>query len=306
MNATVVVLGMHRSGTSALTRALSLLGASLGPAANLGRNWETPVMRRPNDALLNAFGGGWDCPPQMPDGWVESEAVQAILPMARAAFAEYGSPDVLVWKDPRTCMTLPFWLQLFPERPVIVFVHRHPVEVADSLTARNGFHRAHGLALWERYNAAALENATGLPTVTIPYWRLVEKPKATMRVIVDALAGFGVTLANPPEWTDMELTPQRRHHLSDPDVFDDSIATEAQSELFRIIQGLPAVSDSFAPPPVPPSNPLTDEIIDSAAQLRFARIEARRAREELRKLKGSRRRLLRQIVQTATQRAKST
>jgi Sulfotransferase family len=305
MNATVVILGMHRSGTSALTHALALLGASLGPVANLGRNWETPVMRRPNDALLNAFGGGWDCPPQMPDGWVESEAVQAILPSARAAFAEYGSPDILVWKDPRTCMTLPFWRQLFPERPVIVFVHRHPVEVADSLTARNGFHLAHGLALWERYNHAALQNATGLPTVAIPYWRLVEKPKATMRVIVDALAGWGVRLPNPPEWTDMELTPQRRHHLSDADIFDAPIATEPQRDLFRLIQTLPTVSDSFAPPPLPESNPLTDEIIDSAAQLRFARIEARRTREELRKLKGSRRRLLRQIVQTATQRTKS-
>jgi hypothetical protein len=242
----------------------------------------------------------------MPADWEHSEAAQALIEKASTAFSHYGTPDVLVWKDPRTCMTLPFWREeIFPEPPVIVFVHRHPIEVADSLTARNGFHRAHGLALWERYNAAALQNATGLPTVTIPYWRLVEKPKATMRVIVDALAGWGVTLPNPPEWTDMELTAQRRHHSMTPEVFDDPIATDSQRDLFALLQGLPSISNPFTPPPIPPASALTDEIIDGAAQLRFARIEARRAREELRKLKGSRKRLLQVIVQTATQRTKS-
>jgi hypothetical protein len=302
----IVILGMHRSGTSAFTRALGLLGASLGPVENLGKNWETPVMRRPNDALLGAFGGGWECPSRMPAGWEHSEAAQAQIENASTAFAHYGTPDVLVWKDPRTCLTLPFWKEaVFPEQPVVVLVHRHPVEVADSLTARNGFHRAHGLALWERYNAAALQNATGLPTVTIPYWRLVENPQATMRVIVDALAAWGVTLPNAPEGTDMELTAQRRHHSMSSEVFDDPIATDSQRELFGVLQALPTVSAPFAPPPIPPASALTDEIIDGAAQLRFARIEARRAREELRKLKGSRRRLLRVIVQTATQRTKS-
>jgi hypothetical protein len=65
----IVILGMHRSGTSATTRALGLLGASLGPPANLGKFWENQVMRRPNEQLLEAFGGGWECPPELPEGW---------------------------------------------------------------------------------------------------------------------------------------------------------------------------------------------------------------------------------------------
>ncbi len=125
-----------------------------------------------------------------------------------------------------------------------------------------------------------------------------------MQVIVDALAGWDVPLPNPPEWTDMELTPQRRHHLATTEAFDDTVATDSQLELFQLLQTLPSVADPFAPPKAPPPSALTDEIIDGAAQLRFARIEARRAREELRKLKGSRKRLLQSIVKTATQRAK--
>ncbi len=302
----IVILGMHRSGTSALTRALGLLGASLGPAEELGRNWESHAMRDPNDALLRAFGGGWDCPPRLPEGWVRSDAARAVLPSARAAWATFGNADVVAWKDPRTCITLPFWTELFAEPPAVIFVHRHPIEVADSLTERNGFRRAHGLALWERYNAAALGAAAGRPTVAIPYAQLLEAPEATMRTIVDALAGWGVTLPRQPESTDLELTAKKRHHATGADdAFDDPMATPSQHELFRLLHTLPAVSDSFAAPPVPAAGPLSDEIIDLAAELRFSRIEARQAREELRKLKGSRRELLARLVRPAPPRAPS-
>jgi hypothetical protein len=121
---------------------------------------------------------------------------------------------------------------------------------------------------------------------------------------VDALAGWGVPLANDPERTDMELTTDRRHHVAARAAFDDPVATAPQRELFRIVAGLPTLADAFVPPELPHPSPLSDEIIESAAQLRSARIEGRRAREELRKLKGSRRRLLSQIVQTVTHRTK--
>ena len=64
-------------------------------------------------------------------------------------------------------MTLPFWCELFPERPVIVFVHRHPVDVADSLTARNGYHRPHGFALCEGVKPGA-RAAVGRPLLRPP------------------------------------------------------------------------------------------------------------------------------------------
>lgn len=256
------------------------------------------MMRGPCDELLRAFGGGWDCPPKMPDGWVHSDAARAVIPSADAAVARLGSPDVLAWKDPRACVTLPFWLERLPARPVVVFVHRHPVEVADSLTARNGFRRALGLALWERYNAAALAAAAGLPTVVVPYPRLVEEPETTMRGVVDALDRFGVTLTGAPESTAMDLTAGERHHTADVG-FSDPTGTESQRALLAQLEALPTVSDAFAPPASPTPSPLSDEILDLAAELRFARIDARRNREDLRKLSGSRGALLKQIVRPA-------
>jgi len=230
----IVILGMHRSGTSATTRALGHLGASMGPADGLGKFWENQRMRRLNERLLEAFGGGWECPPVLPEDWTSAPEARAEVDEARAALAQLGAAPVIVWKDPRTCTTLPFWLPLFDEPPVLVIVYRHPVEVAGSLETRNQLGRGHAFAVWERFNGDALRNATGHPTAVIRYAQLVEEPASTMRVLVDSLARFGVALGNDPETTDMELTAGRRHHESDAvDVFDDPIATASQRALFR-------------------------------------------------------------------------
>jgi hypothetical protein len=294
----IVILGMHRSGTSATTRALGLLGASLGPPANLGKFWENQVMRRPNERLLEAFGGGWECPPELPEGWVGAPEAKALVPEAKAALAEYASAPVFVWKDPRTCMTLPFWLELFEEPPVIVFIHRHPAEVAASLRTRNSLTTAHGYALWERFNGDALRNAVGLRTVALDYGALVEAPAETMQRIVDALAGWGVTLPRDPATTDMELTPKRRHHESDHGVFDDPLSTESQRALYARLPEYSGVHDSFAlDRPLPEPNPISVELLGICAQLRAARQETREANTELRRLAGSRKRLLRRLLQ---------
>jgi hypothetical protein len=296
----IVILGMHRSGTSATTRALGLLGVSLGPEQNLGKFWENQVMRRPNERLLEAFGGGWECPPVFPDDWQHSPTAKAFVGEARAALAEYGSAPVILWKDPRTCMTLPFWLDLLDEPPVVVFIHRHPVEVAASLRTRNSLGTAHGYALWERFNADALRNSVGLRTVVFEYGDLVAEPEANMRRLVDALAAWGVKLPRDPATTDLELTAKRRHHEADAGVFDDPISTPSQRELFELLPALAGVHDAFAlPSPLPEPSPLSTELLAVCAQLRGARQETRQANTDLRRLVGSRRRLLRQLVQTS-------
>jgi hypothetical protein len=296
----IVILGMHRSGTSATTRALGLLGASLGPPQNLGKFWENQVMRRPNERLLEAFGGGWECPPVMPEGWPSTPPAQALVPEARAALAEYGSAPVFVWKDPRTCMTLPFWLELLDEPPVVVFIHRHPMEVAASLRTRNFLGTAHGFALWERFNGDALRHAVGLRTIVFEYGELVAEPEGTMQQLVDALNHWGVHLPRDPATTDLELTAKRRHHEADAGVFDDPVSTPSQRELFALLPKLAGAHDAFAlPAPLPEPSPLSTELLEVCAQLRTARQETRQANTDLRRLAGSRKRLLRQLLQSS-------
>ena len=294
----IVILGMHRSGTSATTRALGLLGASMGPLPNMGKFWENQPMRRVNEELLEAFGGGWECPPVLADDWVRSPEARAFLPRARTTLAaEFGDAPVMVWKDPRTCITLPLWREVFDEEPVVVFIHRHPVEVAGSLLARNNLARGHAFAVWERFNADALRNSVGLPTVAIEYEPLVEDPIGTMNALAASLAGWGVELPNDPATTDMELTPQRRHHQVTGGGFDDPLATASQRDLFALLHELPAVSDRFAlPRPIPEPHPLSVELLGLAAQARASRRDARAARNELDQVVGSRRRLLRRLV----------
>jgi hypothetical protein len=295
----IVILGMHRSGTSATTRALGRLGASMGPIPNMGRFWENQPMRRVNEGLLEAFGGGWECPPVLSPDWVATPEARAFLPRARETLAaEFGNASVMVWKDPRTCITLPFWREVFDEDPVVVFIHRHPIEVAGSLLTRNGLSRGHGFAVWERFNADGLRSSVGLPTVALQYEPLVEDPITTMNELVRSLERWGVTLPNDPATTDMELTPKRRHHHADAgDEFDDPLATESQRDLFALLHELEPVSDAFAlPRPVPDPHPLSVELLELAARARFARRDARAARNELDLTLGSRRRLLRRLI----------
>ncbi len=296
----IVILGMHRSGTSATTRALGLLGASLGPDQNLGKFWENQVMRRPNERLLEAFGGGWECPPVMPEGWTADPRSRALVPEARRALAEYGAAPVFVWKDPRTCMTLPFWLELLDEPPVIVFIHRHPVEVASSLRTRNFLGTAHGYALWERFNGDALRHADGLRTIVFEYGALLADPQGNMARLVDALNGWGVHLPNDPATTDMELTPKRRHHEADPSVFDDPVSTPSQRELYAILPRFAGAHDAFAlDKPLPEPSPISTELLEICAQLRASRQETRQANTDLRRLAGSRKRLLSRLIKTS-------
>lgn len=296
----IVVLGMHRSGTSATTRALGLLGASLGPPANLGKFWENQVMRRSNEQLLEAFGGGWECPPELSEDWVGAPEAKALVPAARAALAEYGSAPVFVWKDPRTCMTLPFWLELFDEPPVIVIIHRHPQEVAASLRTRNSLTPAHGYALWERFNGDALRNSVGLRTIVIEYPTLVAEPQETMQRIVDTLSRWGITLPRDPATTDMELSASRRHHEADPGAFDDPLATPSQRELYALLPSYTGEHDAFSlDRPVPDPSPISVELLAICARLRQAQKETRQANTELRRLAGSRKRLLRRLLETS-------
>jgi len=186
---------MHRSGTSAVTRAIHLLGYRLGPTKDLmpatkeqpRGYWELETMRRRNDELLHMAGGSWDNPPSPPLPRFPS-------PPACRRLIEDTFGDVAdckrapwVWKDPRNCLLFPHWWAVLKGMgfdPHLVFVYRHPYEVAESLATR-GIEKARGLALWELYNERALESMAGLPVTLVEFDRLLAAPQA----IIGSLAG---------------------------------------------------------------------------------------------------------------------
>src|SRR5262245_8741489 len=109
----VVLLGMHRSGTSLLSRALHAAGLEpIGPVAsttwwdNLDGHWEDIEVRDINDQLLSQSGGSWKSPP------TELRPSEAVLNRMRAYLAKIPKNRLVGWKDPRTLLTWPVWATL--------------------------------------------------------------------------------------------------------------------------------------------------------------------------------------------------
>lgn len=273
---TIIVLGMHRSGTSAITGAIGQLGAATGPKPRIRKLWENIPLRKFNDRLLTLGGGSWDAPP--PVGWLTQPSVRSLVPEARdVVAAQFEHAPVAVWKDPRTCLTMPFWLEVLDEEPVFLVIYRHPGEVADSLAARNSFTPAHSHAIWERYNADALRSAEGRPTVVLEYGKVVAGPVESLEIIITAFAEAGVALPNDPATTEHGLVAQARHHTSEtPDALSD-VATAAQRDLFDLLRQVEGAHKSLQlPATVPPQEASSVQVLTLAAQRR----QVKRARKE--------------------------
>ena len=151
----VIILGMHRSGTSSFAGCLQQRGLYLGNVIeksphNAKGNRENPDIMRLNESVLEKSGGSWDRPPQMIT-W-DREQIQErdrIIESYLQESCTFG------FKDPRTLLTLPFWEDsLLPTRYVGTF--RHPLLAAQSLNRRNGMPISLGLALWKEYNRRLL------------------------------------------------------------------------------------------------------------------------------------------------------
>jgi len=182
-SAWVLVVGMHRSGTSAAAGVLSGLGLSL-PSDPMterkdnDRHNESISLTDANDGILGILGGTWDEPPALGAGWEHHTDLLRIMPMvARVAAAAFPTPGVALWKDPRNCLLLPYWKQILTPIAGIVLPWREPLAVARSLAARDGIPINRGLELWHRYNEAALRNSRPHETLAINYDELVEDAK---------------------------------------------------------------------------------------------------------------------------------
>jgi hypothetical protein len=163
--APVSIAGMGRSGTSMLAQMLLLCGLDLGPSGSLmapspqnpDGYWEHVGFVGLNDDLLEELGGAWDYPPALPSSW-DTPRFAPYHDRARELIRQFPRGKAWGWKDPRTSLILPFWLQQMPQLRLVIAV-RNPLEVAASLNRRNGTSRPAGIGLWSAYYERIL-NAT--------------------------------------------------------------------------------------------------------------------------------------------------
>ncbi len=157
----LIVLGMHRSGTSAFARCLNLLGAGIGEKlieANWGNErgfWEDEDVVEVDKALLAAAGLAWHDVAPLPTGWLEREGVRAARARAVEIARREGSRHRLwVVKDPRMCRLVPLWRHAIEEaggEPLWLLAVRSPAEVAASQARRDGFSPEKSNLLWLRH-----------------------------------------------------------------------------------------------------------------------------------------------------------
>jgi len=206
----VLVLGMHRSGTSVLARTLNLLGIAIGdnesllpahPTDNPSGYWERSDIVACHDEFLAAGGYSWSRVAgfSAPDlGLAARQALEKRLRLSIAQLDRGGRPWLV--KDPRLCLLVSQWLPLFDQIACVVAV-RDPRDVAASILRerlRGAYTSNFLLALWEKYLRTLMADLAGKRTLFVSYERLLADPVRESARIKHALTELGVTGLHDP------------------------------------------------------------------------------------------------------------
>ena len=288
----VLVVGMHRSGTSAVTGALGRLGLAVPiesdrwePSEDNPDHFESRALALHCDRLLERLGGTWDRPPD-PDSEWDPDLVLALEELgdpagpASAAFPDAGP---VVWKDPRTCLLLPYWLAHLPKPVAAVFIWRSPISVARSLQTRDRLHLADGVALWERYNRCGLAGLAGVDTFITRYESIVENPLGKLRDLATWLGSLPQFAAQSSDW-DIDgavasISPQLlRERGSD----GSDLLLDEHRHLAELLRSLDGPNPSLAPPALGGESPWTTALLGDRHQLAVLSIQRDTLRETVR------------------------
>ncbi len=244
----ILVLGMHRSGTSVLTRVLNLLGADVGtgllqaqPGVNARGFWEHEELIAINEALLSRLKRSWYDFQPLPRHWWSDDQMGA--PMTRAisflttAFAE--TAPLAVIKDPRLCVLLPFWKEAARRagwKPLVILATRAPWEVSASLCRRDPLSSTSAGLLWLRYTRESEKNSRELPRSRVDYAALLEDWQAVLSRVAKELAlDWPQAVDAVADAVASEIDPGLRHQYSRPEESAGEIAAQA-AQVYHLLR----------------------------------------------------------------------
>ncbi len=246
----VSVVGMHRSGTSLVTRILNLLGVGLGPDDQLMSPhaednptgyWENQAIVDLNDELLAALGGSWDNPPRLGAGWEFGDIPMSYRSPARALVGPVVDGSAVAgWKDPRMSVLLPFWKTVVPVTSTVLLV-RHPFQVAASLATRDRMHSEDAARLWTRHTVDGWRNHSN--RIVVNFDAVVEDP-AYCAAHLAAFLGLEEPSAAVMHEVRSFADPTMRHHQDFvPEVGQNmalalSLFTVVESQSFSLVDRL--------------------------------------------------------------------
>jgi len=256
----IVVIGMHRSGTSAAARALAALGVYLGndfldaQPENPTGYWEDRGIVELDDRVLKGLGLQWDdagtVEPRRLRGWRMWRLRRQTVGYLRRRFTAHG-----LWgfKDPRAIRVLPFWLDVLRAAGAsdsYLLVIRNPASVAASLYARQRMPAQFALRLWLAYTVPFLDLLAEKPLAVLDYDLLMREPRAQL----DRVAGKLRLPAGAPgeveRFAGAFLDERLRHTVFSPDEIDAStqagcLARDAYVLLYGVAADRRAIDAQF-------------------------------------------------------------
>ena len=221
----ILVAGMHRTGTSLVTRLINMMGAYFGPedivispqASNPKGFWERRDVLELNSKLLQSQGAEWHSPLRFNVGSLLQPEQGELKDVARGIVQSLDACRPWVLKDPRFALTLPFWRPLM-ERPIVVMTSRNPCEIALSLEVRDAIPFPVGIALWEYYTLKSVANSEGLPLVQVAYDEMIKNPCETTERLWQNLGEAGAHGLSMPSKEDIrdfvDLNLKRQNSLA--------------------------------------------------------------------------------------------
>jgi len=198
-NRLIVVLGMHRSGTSAITRGLQVLGVQLGTrlippveSNNIKGFWEDREINSLNIEMQNFLVNDWHNLSPIQSGDVaalrKNGYTLRAVELLRRKLAE---APLFGFKDPRVAKLLPFWKEVFEHCQLdvgYVLALRHPLSVAKSLAQRDRLDPGKSYLLWLGHVLTSLMNTAGHKRVIVDYDRLMQAPEHELNRIGEGLS----------------------------------------------------------------------------------------------------------------------
>jgi len=221
----LVVLGMHRSGTSALTRVLSIAGAKLpenlnaaGGGNDLGY-WESDPLINYHEALLAELGSSWSDWRKLELGHIPVKRRNEIKEeIAGIVASEFGDAPLIVIKEPRICRFAPLFIDALQEAGFecrCVLPLRSPLEVVQSLERRDGMSRGKAALLWLRHVLDAEEASREHLRSFTAFDRLMSNWRESLAQTTKHLrVGWPYAENEIANQVEAFLTPSERHHAT--------------------------------------------------------------------------------------------
>lgn len=220
----ILVLGMHRSGTSALARLLGWLGSALPADAieahsdNAKGYWESAAIIKADDQLLRVARSSWFDPRPLDLSRLEPSALRSRKDRIwEAVTAAFGDAPLMTIKDPRQCRFVPTIVETLAEHGVAsraVLMLRSPQAVARSIASRDGTTMAFAQLLWLRHMIDAERATRGLARAVVSFETMLSQWRYTAAKLLPLTGGMlpeGETAAA----IDAFLDPSLRHHGED-------------------------------------------------------------------------------------------